>query len=184
MSWLRSTRSRSASPRWVEGTAALIALLLAGAGSAYAAGSGCEALKWPLETEKAAFANAAIESVTTGASRGPFKQQAFLFKLQPAGTVSFVAKPTGRAKSESGHGGLLTFDPPEAEGAYQVTLSDEGWIDVVQNGAPLKSTGHTGAKDCPGVRKSVRFSVAKAPVVLQVSGVAGDDIKVAITPVR
>jgi hypothetical protein len=179
MSWLPSTRARP-----VERCAAAIALLFAIAGSAYAAGSGCDAFKWALETEKAAFANAGIESVATGASRGPFKQQAFLFKLQPAGSVSFVAKPTSRAKSGAGHGGLLTFDPPEAAGTYQVTLSDEGWVDVVQNGAPLKSTDHTGAKECPGVRKSVRFSVAKAPVVLQVSGVAGDDIKVAITPVK
>ncbi|MBN2447628.1 MAG: hypothetical protein JXO22_12920 [Phycisphaerae bacterium] len=153
-------------------------------GGAHAAGSGCAAFAWPLETEKAAFADASIETVAAGASRGTWKQQAFLFRLQPIDTVSFVAKPGGKAKSAGTYGGLLTFDAPEAAGTFQVTLSDGGWVDVVQNGTALKSAGHTGAKDCPGLRKSVRFAVDQAPVVLQVSGVAGDAIKVAITPVQ
>ena len=55
-----------------------------------------------------------------------------------------------------------------------MTLSSEGWIDVVQNGAAIRSDAHTGAKGCPDVRKSVRFPVGSFPIVLQLSGVPVD----------
>lgn len=67
---------------------------------------------------------------------------------------------------------------------YQVALSGEGWIDLVQNGAALDSADHSGAKTCPGLRKSVRFNVGAAPVALQVSGAPTDSIKVAIRAVE
>ena len=53
-------------------------------------------------------------------------------------------------------------------------------IDLVQNGASLEATDHSGVKDCPGLRKSVRFSVGAAPVALQISGAPADNIKVAV----
>ena len=81
-------------------------------------------------------------------------------------------------------GGILSFAAPEKNGSFQVTLSSEGWIDVVQNGAALDSAGHSGAKDCPGLRKSVRFKIGDAPVVLQISGAPADTIKVAIRAVE
>ena len=65
-----------------------------------------------------------------------------------------------------------------------MTLSGEGWIDLVQGGSHLEATAHTGAKECPGLRKSVRFTVGTAPTVLQLSGVPADTIKVAIRPVE
>ena len=72
---------------------------------------------------------------------------------------------------------------PERPGAYQVTLSGEGWIDLVQNSAALDSTDHSGAKNCPGLRKSVRFKVGAAPVTLQISGSPTNSIKIATRPV-
>ena len=65
-----------------------------------------------------------------------------------------------------------------------MTLSGEGWIDLAQNGTALDSTDHTGAKNCPGLRKSVRFDVGAAPLALQISGAPADTIKVAIRPVE
>ena len=78
---------------------------------------------------------------------------------------------------------MLAFAPPEKAGVYQVTLSGEGWIDLVQNGAALNPP-ITRAPRMPGAAKSVRFTVGAAPVALQVSGVPGDSIKVAIRPVE
>ena len=85
---------------------------------------------------------------------------------------------------EARYGGMLAFAAPEKPGVYQVTLSSEGWIDLVQDGASLKAADHSGVKDCPGLRKSVRFKVGAAPVALQISGVPADSIKVAIRPVE
>ena len=63
-----------------------------------------------------------------------------------------------------------------------MTLSDEGWVDVVQNGARVKSSDFSGQKTCPGVRKSVRFTLAAGPAQLQISNVETNKIVFAIAP--
>jgi hypothetical protein len=69
-------------------------------------------------------------------------------------------------------------------GIYQITLSDDAWIDVIQNGRYARSVGSTGRSDCPGVRKSVRLDLDASPVVLQVSGVTPETIAITIGPVQ
>jgi ABC-type tungstate transport system permease subunit len=63
---------------------------------------------------------------------------------------------------------------------YGVMLSDEAWIDVIQDGKFLRSIGSSGRSDCPGLRKSVRFELKPEPFVLQLSGVISETIVVAI----
>ena len=94
--------------------------------------------------------------------------------------------PAKKKKDASGapFGGMLAFAAPDKAGVYQVTLSSEGWIDLVQGGAALGSADHSGAKNCPGLRKSVRFDIGAAPVVLQISGAPAETIKIAIRPVE
>jgi hypothetical protein len=75
---------------------------------------------------------------------------------------------------------LCGFRQPST-GTYQVTLSDEAWIDVIQDGKFLRSIGSSGRSDCPGVRKSVRFELKPEPFVLQLSGVILETIVVAIS---
>ncbi len=87
-----------------------------------------------------------------------------------------------KPKNDNSFGGVLTFASPSKPGVYQVTLSSEAWIDVIQNGKSLKSTAHSGKHDCPGVRKSVRFELQAAPVTVQLSDVPSDTIKIAILP--
>jgi hypothetical protein len=189
MSWLPSIELRGA-------VLALGILLCAGSALAQEAptsdtpqkgmSGGCESFKWPLDKERAAFDDAALEKVASGAARGALKEQAFALALVPVADVAYTLPPAKKKKDAAGasYGGMLAFAPPEKAGVYQVTLSGEGWIDLVQNGAALDSADHSGAKNCPGLRKSVRFNVGAAPVALQVSGVPGDSIKVAIRPVE
>jgi hypothetical protein len=185
MSWLRSTELR--------GVAFAVALVLLGpAALAQDAvpkdapekgmSGGCESFKWPLDKERAAFDDPALEKAASGAVRGPLKEQAFTLALVSAKDVAFTVPPA--KKKHDGFAGLVAFAAPEKSGTYQVTLSAEGWIDLVQNGAALASTDHSGAKNCPGLRKSVRFEVGDAPVALQISSAAADSIKVAIRPVE
>jgi hypothetical protein len=61
-----------------------------------------------------------------------------------------------------------------------VTLSEEAWIDVVQDDRYARSVGSTSRGDCPGLRKSVRLDLGAAPFVLQISGVTSDSIAVEI----
>jgi hypothetical protein len=185
MSWLRSTELR--------GVAFAIALALLGpAALAQDAApkdapekgmsGGCESFKWPLDKERVAFDDASLEKVASGAARGALKEQAFALALVPAKDAAFTVPPA--KKKNDGFAGLVTFAAPEEPGLYQVTLSAEGWIDLVQDGKALGSADHSGVKNCPGLRKSVRFDVGGAPLALQISGAPGDSIKVAIRPVE
>lgn len=69
-------------------------------------------------------------------------------------------------------------------GRYQVTLSHEAWIDIVQAGAYRPSGEFSGVHGCPGLRKSVRFEFSAAPLVLQLSGASAPVIKIAIRKVE
>lgn len=160
--------------------------LISVAGSARAEDApGCKALAWPLDPERAAFASEKLESVGTGAARGPWKEQAFLLKLAPQESVGYAQPPADRHPPKGKtFGGTVSFDAPAHAERYYVTLSSEGWIDVVQHGAPIRSDAHTSAKECPGVRKSVRFPVGEFPTVLQLSGVPADTIKIGIRPAQ
>jgi hypothetical protein len=190
MSWLRSTELR--------GVAFAISLALvvpaalaqdahehhAPAKSPPADGmsGGCESFKWPLDKERAAFDATALEKAASGVARGPLKEQVFALALVPAKDVAFAIPPA--KKKADGFGGLVAFAAPEKPGVYQVTLSGEGWIDLVQEGKALGASDHSGAKNCPGLRKSVRFMLGAAPVVLQISNAVADTIKVGIRPVE
>jgi hypothetical protein len=142
---------------------------------------GCESFKWPLDKERAAFEAAALDKVVSGTARGPLREEAFTLTLLPGADVAYTLAPA--KKKIEGFGGIVAFAAPEKPGVYQVTLSGEGWIDLVQDGSALHAADHTGAKKCPGLRKSVRFQVGEAPVVLQINGAAAEGIKVAIRPV-
>ncbi len=67
-----------------------------------------------------------------------------------------------------------------AEGAIQISLSGEAWIDVIQNGHAVKSAAYSGVKTCPGIRKSVRFNLAPGPASIQLSGTKKAELKVAV----
>jgi len=146
---------------------------------------GCKALAWPLDQERAAFVDPKLEIVESGSARGPWTQQAFALMLAPQESVAFKVPPGDKRRPEGKvFGGTVSFDAPAQAELYYVTLSSEGWIDVVQNGAAIRSDAHTGAKGCPDVRKSVRFPVGSFPIVLQLSGVPATTIKIGIRPVR
>ena len=71
--------------------------------------------------------------------------------------------------------------PPKA-GSYTVSLSTGAWVDVVQDGHFLKSTGFSGATDCNGIRKTMKYDLTATPFVLQVSGAPENSLSVAILP--
>ena len=144
-------------------------------------GTGCAAFKWPLEDERKAFEDAGIETVASGGTRGGWKEQSFSLALLPDADVSYALAPEKKKPSdEPRFGGLFAFGAPGKPGNYQVTLSGEGWIDIVQRGSALDATDHSGAKGCPGLRKSVRFNIGEGPITLQISGAPADSIKIAI----
>ncbi len=158
--------------------AAFIALL----GPAGAADDGCEKFAWPLARERAWFAAADKPSVAAGETLAATPKGAFTLRLQPASQAAFTLPPERKPNSDQGFGGIVQFSAVEQEGIYQVTLSEEAWIDVIQNGRYARSVGSSGRSDCPGLRKSVRIEIQKTPMTLQLSGVATNAVVVAISP--
>jgi hypothetical protein len=162
----------------------LIALaLLALLGSADAANDGCDKFAWSLARERAAFA-AAGKTTIAGETLAALPAGALVIRLQPGSQASFAMPPERKPRTEQWHGGMVRLPALAKAGIYQITLSDDAWIDVIQNGRYARSVGSTGRSDCPGVRKSVRLDLDASPVVQQVSGVAPDTITVTIGAVE
>jgi hypothetical protein len=65
---------------------------------------------------------------------------------------------------------------------YRITLSQGAWIDVVQEGREVKSSAFSGATGYDGVRKSVKFELAAAPFIIEISGTTAHTIGVVVTP--
>lgn len=141
--------------------------------------SGCEKFAWPLARERAWFAAPGKQSVPSGTNLDKLPTAAVTVTLEPANRAKFALQPE-RAVSADKYGGSMSLPAPDRPGLYQVTASGDAWIDVVQDGRFVKSVGSTGRRDCPGLRKSLRFDLRQAPFVIQVSGVASETITLAV----
>ena len=178
-------------PRARTSAAVVFALLLSPLVAAFAedassnaskdkSASACDRFAWPIAREKAWF-EAKLPPTPSG-ERAAETAQGVLLTLKPTKTFEFFLAPERQPKPDSFSGDAFIGGVP-TPGLYQVTLSDEAWIDVFENGARMKSTAFTGVKDCPGVRKSVRFELSPgSPVTIQITNSAKDQIKVAIAP--
>ena len=122
--------------------------------------------------------------VAAGETLAALPAGALVIRLQPGAKASFEMSPERKPRTEPWHGGMVRLPALPKPGIYQITLSDDAWIDVIQNGRYARAVGSTGRGDCPGVRKSVRLDLDANPVVLQVSGVAADAIGITIAPVQ
>jgi hypothetical protein len=141
--------------------------------------AGCNKFAWALTHEKTLFAAADKRRAEAGAELTSFPAAAVVLDLKPAAQAAFVLPPERKPRTETWFGGMLRLPAPEA-GSYQVTLSEEAWIDVVQDGRYARSIGSTGRSDCSGLRKSVRFELGNSPFIVQLSGVAAEIITLTI----
>ena len=159
-------------------------VMIVSLGTAIAADDGCEKFAWSLSRDRAAFAATEKTTISAGETLTALPAGALVIRLQPGAQASFAMPPERKPRTEQWHGGLVRFPGLPKSGIYQITLSDDAWIDVIQNGRYARSVGSTGRSDCPGVRKSVRLDLGEEPLVLQVSGVAADKVAVTIGPTQ
>jgi hypothetical protein len=148
------------------------------------ADDGCEKFAWSLARERAAFAATDKTTIAAGDTLAALPAGALVIRLQAGAQAAFKMPPERKPRTEPWHGGLVRLPALAKAGIYQITLSDDAWIDVIQHGRYARSVGSTGRGDCPGVRKSVRLDLDAGPVVLQVSGVAPDAIAITIGAVE
>lgn len=108
------------------------------------------------------------------------KEGAFSLELRPADEVIyFVAPERGQ---DSGYGGLVTIEYLPA-GRYQIALSQEAWVDAVQENARLPILAVDRSSHCPGVRQSVEVTLQGQPLTIQIGGAKVQRLSIAVVRV-
>jgi len=142
---------------------------------------GCDKFKWPLDKERATLTGTDLPKVASGSRINWRLPLATILALVPLAEAKLPMAPERAPKSRESFAGFIQSPAPAKAATYKVTLSSEGWIDVVQDGRRVQSITSTGARGCDGVRKSVKFDLAAAPVVVQISGIEANTIGLVIS---
>lgn len=141
---------------------------------------GCDKFKWPLERE-----HALLEHPAPAASGSEVAQPllaAVGVTLAPFADAKLPLPPSRAPKALDSYAGFLRVASLPKAGTYRLTLSDNAWVDVFQDGHEVKSLAFSGAVGCAGLRKSVKFELTAAPFTIEVTGSAVDKIALVLTP--
>ncbi len=144
---------------------------------------GCDAFKWSLKQEAAQLAAAGRQAAPTDGS-ALTNATAYELKLSPLAEAKLPQPPEHKPKMDPSMAGFVRFAAPPVAGAYQIAISQAAWIDVVQDGRYVRPSAFSGATDCPGVRKSIRFDLAPKPFAVQISGTTASSVAMLVEPVR
>ena len=162
----------------------LLAALTISATSALAAEepSGCDKFKWPIEREHAALTAPDRAKLTSGSEQTALPSSAITLALV-APQDAKLPSPPERAPKDGIFAGFTGIKAPKA-GLYTISLSSGAWVDVVQDGHFLKPVAFSGATDCDGIRKTMKYELSDKPFVLQVSGARDNSLSIAILPAQ
>ncbi|SDO02206.1 hypothetical protein [Afipia sp. GAS231] len=164
-------------------TAVLLALVLFGAAPAWAAEepSGCDKFKWPIDRARAALTAPDRAKLASGGELASLPSSGVTLALVVPADARLPTPPE-RAPKEGTFAGFASIKTAPKAGLYTVSLSSGGWVDVVQDGHFLKPKAFSGATDCDGIRKTMKYELSASPLVLQVSGTKDNSISIAILP--
>jgi hypothetical protein len=140
---------------------------------------GCDKFKWPLDKERAMLTGDA-PTVASGKTLPPLPVSVVV-ALEPFAQAKLPMAPERAPKAPDTFAGFVELPAPPQAGTYKVSLSAPAWVDAVQSGALVKSANFSGATGCEGIRKSVKFDLAAQPFTVQLSAVAANAIRIAIT---
>jgi hypothetical protein len=161
----------------------LVALVLFGTIPAFAAEepSGCDKFKWPIDRERAALTAPDRAKLASGSEQAALPATGITLALVAPADAKLPTPPE-RAPKEGTFAGFTSFKTAPKAGLYTISLSAGAWVDVVQGGHFLKPKAFSGATDCGGIRKTMKYELSTSPFVLQVSGTKEDSISIAILP--
>jgi hypothetical protein len=141
---------------------------------------GCDKFKWRLDDEKALLATAT--PVASGGQAAQASGAALKLSLLPLAEARLPSEPSRKPKSPESYAGFVHLPTPPLAGVYRVTLSDPGWIDILQEGRLVPSGEFTGALGCEGLRKSVKFNLSVAPLTIEITDAGAREIRFVLTP--
>ena len=142
----------------------ITALLLVVAAPARAAEepSGCDKFKWPIERERAALTAPDRTKLTSGNELAAIPASGVTLALVPPGEAKLPTPPE-RAPKEGTFAGFASFKTAPKAGVYTISLSAGAWVDVVQDGHFIKPAAFSGATDCDGIRKTMKYELKASP---------------------
>lgn len=143
--------------------------------------SGCDKFKWPIDRERAALTAPDRTKLASGNELAAIPSAGVTLALVAPGDAK-LPKPPERAPKAGTFAGFTSFKDPPKAGIYTISLSAGAWVDVIQDGHFLKPKAFSGATDCEGIRKTMKYELAASPFVLQVSGAKQASISIAILP--
>ena len=108
------------------------------------------------------------------------KEGAFAVVLKPVADVIYLTPP--ERGSDGGLGGVVTIESLPA-GRYQIALSDDGWVDALQDNKRLPELASSRTRECPGVLHSIEVEVQSQPLTLQIGGAHVRRINIAVVSV-
>ncbi len=161
----------------------LIALLAFAAAPVWAAEepSGCDKFKWPIDHERAVLTAPDRVKLNSGGDVAAMPSTGITLSLVAPGEAKLPSPPE-RAPKDGTMAGFANFKAAPKAGIYTISLSSGAWVDVVQDGHFVKPKAFSGATDCDGIRKTMKYELAAQPFVLQVSGAKENAISIAILP--
>ncbi|HZV91918.1 MAG TPA: hypothetical protein VFF72_01805, partial [Caldimonas sp.] len=93
------------------------------------------------------------------------KEGVFALQLRPVADVIYMMTP--ERGSDGSWGAMITLENVPA-GRYQIALSDDAWVEAVQDNKRLVTFASKRSKECRGVRHSVDVDVQSNPLTLQI----------------
>ena len=161
----------------------LVALLVGAAAPVWAAEepSGCDKFKWSIDHERAVLTAPDRVKLNSGSDVAAMPSTGITLSLV-APSDAKLPSPPERAPKDGTTAGFASFKGTPKAGTYTISLSSGAWVDVVQNGQFLKPKAFSGATDCDGIRKTMKYELSDKPFVLQVSGTKDNSISIAILP--
>jgi hypothetical protein len=143
--------------------------------------SGCDKFKWNIDHERAALTAPDRVKLSSGSAMAGLPSTGMTLALTTPADAKLPTPPERTPKDGTFAGFTRLTAAPKA-GIYTISLSAGAWIDVVQDGHFLKPKAFSGATDCDGIRKTMKYEVSASPFVLQVSGARENSLSIAILP--
>jgi len=105
---------------------------------------------------------------------------AFAVLLKPVADVIYFVPP--ERGSDGGLGGVVTIENLPA-GRYQIALSQEGWVDAIQENRRLPELASSRTHECPGVVHSIDVEAKSEALTLQIGGAHARRVNIAVVRV-
>jgi hypothetical protein len=141
---------------------------------------GCDKFKWPIDKERLILTGDTI-AIASGTKLPHAHPMSVVVDLKPFVDAKLPRTPERAPKSPTSFAGFVDVPAPATNGTYKISLSAEGWVDVIQSDQFIKASDFSGATGCDVIRKVVKFDLAARPFTIQLSGIATETIRIGIT---